>query len=160
MAKHEPQFCFSLPRLVAKLRGGSTGRTEANWLETNSVGTMIHAIVYIFFAHLLLSRLELWQQLVLLIPLAVLVLFFWVILFQVQSLIVKGARAAGLLREIPNSRAQGVLTGAVTTGLALHLVAAGSWMRVIGAVWLTAVSLNLCAAAILAFTDADGPAVL
>ena len=160
MAKPEPQFFFSLPRLMAKLSGGSAERTEANWLETNSVGTMIHAIVYIFFAHLLLSQLAFWQQVVLLLPLAVLVLLFWVMLFQLQLLIIKAARAVGLLRQIPNSRAQGVLVGAVASGFALHLVAVGSWMRVLGAIWLIAVSLNLCAAVILAFTDADGPAVL
>jgi hypothetical protein len=81
-------------------------------------------------------------------------------LFQLQLLIIKAARAVGLLRQIPNSRAQGVLVGAVASGFALHLVAVGSWMRVLGAIWLIAVSLNLCAAVILAFTDADGPAVL
>jgi hypothetical protein len=155
-----PQYFFSLPRLLAKIRGGSAQRTEANWLEANAVGALVHAIVYGFFARIALSHLPLWQQLALLLPLVIVVLVFWMIWFLIWALVIRTVRAAGMLRDLPLSRVQGVLVGLMTTTCACYLIAEGSWLRVLGYLWLIAVSLNLLAAVILAVSDADGPAVL
>ena len=155
-----PQYFFSLSRLLSKLRGGSAQRAEANWLEANAVGALIHAIVYSFFARVLLSHLPAWQQIALLIPLVIVVLVFWMMWFLVSALAIRAVRAAGMLRDIPISRVQGVLVGMLTTASACYLIAEGSWLRMPAYLWLTAVSLNLVAAVMLAVTDADGPAVL
>jgi hypothetical protein len=155
-----PRFYFALPRLVEKIRGGSAERTDSNWLEANAVGTFIHGIVYLFFAQLFLSSLPRWQQLALLLPLAIFVLLFWILLFALQSLVIKAAERAGLLRARPASRVQGVLIGIMTTGLAWRFTLDESWLRVLGWFWIAAVSLNLLAAGVLTISNADRRAIL
>ena len=155
-----PRFYFALPRLLAKLGGCSAARTESNWLEANIVGTATHAIAYIFFAHLLLAGLPRWQQFALLLPIAGVVWLFWLLLFALNAVVISLFRAAGLLRRMPESHVQGIAIGALTTVFAFHLITAGSWMRPLGIAWVIAVSLNLLAAIILAFTHAERPAVL
>ena len=152
-----PRFYFALPRLLAKLGGGSADPTDTNWLETNAVGTLIHAVVFLFFARLFLAGRETWQQLLLLVPLAIFTLLFWMLLFAIQTLIIRSARALGLLRNIRDDRANGVLIGIVTTAFAWQLLGAGTWLRAIAAVWLVAVALNLLAACVLALSNADTP---
>jgi hypothetical protein len=154
-ASPAPRFYFALPRLVAKVFGGSARRTDSNWLETNSVGAAIHAIVYVFFARWLLNGLPAWQQAALLLPLVIVVLLFWMLLFGIQSLMIKAVRGAGMLRDLPAWRVQGVLIAIMTTVFAWDLIGAGSWMRVLGWFWIAAVSLNLLAASILALNNAD-----
>lgn len=152
-----PRFYFAFPRLLAKLGGGSAERTDTNWLETNAVGTLIHAIVFLFLAQLFLAGRAVWQQLMLLVPLAILTLLFWMVLFALQTLIIRSARSLGLLRDIRDDRANGVLIGIVTTAFAWQLLGAGTWVRAIAAVWLVAVALNLLAACVLALSNADAP---
>jgi len=55
-------------------------------------------------------------------------------------------------------RAQSVLIGMLTTAFACQLARSGTWLRVIGLVWIAALCCNLLAAAVLALTDADRPA--
>jgi hypothetical protein len=154
----EPQFYFALPRLLAQLRGRSATRTEQNWLETNLVGAAMHLIVFAFAAQLLLANLALWQQVLLLLPVVVLVLLAWVIFFSLNLQLIRLLRAAGLFRGLPNVRIQSVAAGLAVTALAWQLLLAGSWMSVLGLVWIVAVVSNLIAAALLAVTHADAPA--
>jgi hypothetical protein len=150
-----PRFYFALPRLLAKIGGGNAQRTDSNWVETNSAGTLIHGVAYVFFARWFLHGLATWQQAVLLLPLVIVVLLFWILLFGIQALVIRAMNAAGMLRDLPAWRVQGVLIGFVTTAFAWQLVGAGSWMRVLGYIWITAVSLNLLAACILALSHGD-----
>ena len=150
-----PRFFFALPRLTARLRGRNAERTDTNWLETNAVGTLIHAIVFLFLAQLLLADLPTWQQLALLVPVAFLTLLFWMLLFAAQVLVIKLSRACGILRNISDDRANGLLIGIVTTAFAWQLLDAGMWLRAIAAVWLTALTLNLLAACVLRLSDAN-----
>jgi uncharacterized membrane protein YhdT len=159
-APPSPRFYFALPRLLNKIFGGDGRRTDSNWLEANSVGAAIHAIVYVFVARCLLSGLPPWQQAALLLPLVLVVLLCWMVLFAIQSLMIRAVRAAGMLRDLPEWRVQGVLVAIVTTVFAWELIGAGSWMRVLGSFWIAAVSLNLLAACILAFSNADRAAVV
>jgi hypothetical protein len=154
-----PRFYFALPRLIQKLRGGSAERTDSDWLEANAVGAIIHVIVYVFFARLLLSSLPMWQKLALLLPLALLVLLFWMLWFAILSVVINAAQRAGLLRAIPPSRVQGVLIGIITTAFACRFIFDSPWLRLVGWFWITAVSLNLLAACILAFSNGDRTAV-
>ncbi len=158
MQGSEPQFYFALPRLIAQLRGRNASRTENNWLEANIVGGTMHAIVFLFTARLLLSHLPAWQQVLLLLPVVLLVLLSWMLFFAFSKRLIHLLRAFGLFRNLPNFRLHSVIAGAVVTALAGQLVLAGSWMRVLGLVWIGAVLLNLVAAALLAATHADAPA--
>jgi hypothetical protein len=150
-----PRYFFSLPRLIARLRGHNAERTDTHWLEANAVGTLIHAIVFLFLARWLLTGSSTWQQLALLVPLAILTLLFWMLLFAVQVLVIKAARAFGMLRNVPDDRANGMLVGIVTTVFACQLLGAGTWLRAIAAVWLVALALNLLAACVLGLSNAD-----
>jgi hypothetical protein len=155
-----PRFYFALPRLVAALCGGSAERTEANWAEANIVGTMVHAVVYLFFARRALSGLVVWQQIALLLPVALLVWIVWLIFFYVCSVLIKAARSMAILRDVTNAHAQSVLVGLMTTAFAVDLFFADA-TRVIGAIWLLAVTVNLLAAALLALrVHADRAAIL
>ena len=148
-------YYFALPRLVASFRGGPTQRSEQNALEAHVVGTLVHAITFAFAARLLLGGLPAWRQIVLLLPVAVLVWTWWSIFFYVSSLATNLLRSAGLLREMPDRHAQSLTVGIVTTLLAWQLAAAGSWMAVLGWIWLLALALNLAAAAVLALRHAE-----
>ena len=150
MPKAEPVFYFSLPRLFERWRGGCDARTEMNWTEANAVGATVHAIFYVFAAHLFLGGLARWQQMILLLPLVSLVWIGWLVLLYLNTLILRLLRLGGLLRDLPDNRAQSFLVGVVATAFAIELIRAGSWLRFFGALWLAAVCLNLAAAAVLA----------
>jgi len=150
------RFFFSLPRLLAKLRGGSSGRTEGNWLEANVVGSAFYLITYLCAANLMLAGLAWWVQVALLLPVAFLVWAAWLILLYAGALLIRVLRAVRLLPALPAHRVQGVLAGMMTIACAWHLLGAGSWLRVIGTVWMIAVGLNLVAATVLALSSQDG----
>lgn len=154
-ARGEPQFFFSLPRLIEKLRGRSAARSDRNWLEANVVGAAMHGVIYLCGARWLLTGRPLSEQLLLLLPLAVLLCLWWVMFFGVGAIFIKLLHALGLLSRLPTARPQGVLAGAMVTAFAWQLTLADSWMRAVGWIWLAAVSLNLLAALLLAITDAN-----
>lgn len=156
--RERPQFYFSLPRLIASQLGWNADRTEGNWLEANIVGGGEHLIWYAFAAQLLLSRLPLWEQIALLIPVAFLVWLCWLVALYINSVLIRLLRAAGLIRDLSNVRAQSVLLGMVTTVFAFYLVENESWLALLGIAWVAAVSLNLLAAAVLVVRDAVNPA--
>lgn len=149
------EFYFALPRLLARSRANQHMRSEKNSLEANVVGTLNHLLVYAFAFALLLKDLPGWQQVLLLLPLAVLVLIFWLLLLYVNSWIIKLLRAAGLMRALPNNRAQTLLISIVTTAMAGKLLFSEGWPRCVGLLWLAAVGLNLLAATLLAFRHGD-----
>ena len=141
---------FALPRLIAKLSGASCTRTEGNWLEAYLTGTAIYLISYLFAANLLLAKLGIWQAVVVLPILLFAMWIFWLIVLYLNSLVVKACWSCGLCTDLPPNRIQSVLMGIVTTVFAAQLLAAGSWLRWVGAIWIIAVALNLSAALLLA----------
>jgi len=147
-----PRFYFALPRLVWSWVGGDTGRTEKNGLEANAVGGLVHLVVYAFAFEVCLTSASAWQRLLLLLPLAILVWLFWIIFIYANTWIIRLLRAAGLMRDLPQGRAQSILVGVVTTAFALRLLEAEAWRHVVRAVWVAAVALYLFAAAVLALT--------
>ena len=140
-----PRFYFALPRLLARLAGGSSAPTEQNWLETNAVGGAIHLILFLTGAQALLAGRVWWQQVALLLPLFVLFWAFWIIYFYVTTRLLKLLRV-----RMPPDRAQGLLIAIVTSGCACWLLQAGGLLRVVAMVWLCAVSANVIAAGVLA----------
>jgi hypothetical protein len=146
---------FALPRLLRKLRGLSATRSEGNWIEAYAAGTVVFLISYLFVASLLWPKLH-WWQIAIVLPLLIPgVWIAWLILLYLHSLIVKFCWAVGLCTDLSRNRVQSVLMGIVTTVLAAQLVAAGSWLRWVGAIWIAAVALNLAAALLLALFDEE-----
>jgi len=151
MRTAEPAFYFSLPRLLWRWNGGNAARTEANWLETNVAGLLVHGIVYLFAFQLFLTGMPPLAQVLLALPLLAAVWVFWVIFFYATSLCIR----AGLLRSLPRARAQSVMVGTLTTCFAFALAESGTWSRWIGLLWIAAVVLNLSAGALLALQSPD-----
>jgi hypothetical protein len=151
-------FYFALPRLWAKCRGGNAARDESNWLEMNVAGLFFHLIAYVFAFHLLASGLTFAQQILLLIPLAFLVWFFWLLLFYLDSLCIKLLRALGFMRRLSDGRAQTILIGVVMICFAISLASESGVWRAIGILGLGIFALNLLAAAILALASSNVPA--
>lgn len=151
--QRNPRFYFALPRLLWSWRGGDAGRTEKNGFEAHSVGTLIHLVAYAFAFQVCLTNMPPWQQLLLVVPLAFVVWLFWINLLYANSHVIRLLRACGLMRDLPQGRAQGILVALIMTAFALHLLVVDGWTRFVGAIWIAALALNLVAAAILALND-------
>lgn len=151
----EPRFYFSLPRLLARLSRGNATRVEKNALEAWIGGIIFYLISYLFAAHLVVDETTLWKQIPLLILVAFLIWLFWLLVLYINSVIIKLLRAGGLFRTVPTRHAQSILLGITTTALAYGLVTSDSWMRSVGIIWMVAVAINLAAAFLLFFIDAD-----
>ena len=146
---------FALPRFIRKLRGGNATRSEGNWLEAYVLGAVVYLLSYLFAANLLLPRLTWWQTAIVL-PLLLFGLWIsWLIVLYINSLIAKGCETIGLFPDLPRRHVQSVLMGILTTVFAAQLLTADPWLRVIGALWLAAVALNLAAALMLALFHDD-----
>ncbi|MFL6520634.1 MAG: hypothetical protein ACJ8NS_10480 [Chthoniobacterales bacterium] len=152
---NEPRFYFALPRLLAKFRGGNSGRAEKNVAEAWVVGGGIYLVSYLYFAGYISGVTSWWLCGLLLVVLAFLVWLFWLLAFYLNSLILKLLRGAGLLRALPVRRCQSVLLMTIGTAMAVALVQRGSFGSEIGAIWLTATAMNLAAAAILALGNGE-----
>jgi hypothetical protein len=146
----QPGCYFSLPRLFWKWSGRSARRSEANAAEANLVGLATFGISYLSLASFLSDDLAWWTQLILFVLLGFATFLFWLVALYVNALIIKLLRRLGLMRAVSDSRAQVVLVALLTTIFALYLIQGDSWVRVIGAIWIFAVVLNLVAAALFA----------
>ena len=121
------------------------------------LGTVVYLISYLFTANLLLPKLNWWQTAIVL-PLLLFGLWIgWLIVLYINSLIAKGCQSVGLCADLPRRRVQSVLMGILTTIFAAQLLTAGPWLRVIGALWIVAVALNLAAALLLALFMTENP---
>ena len=151
----EPSFYFALPRLLAKWRGGAANRAEKNEVEAWSAGLAIFGISYLYFAILIPGDATWGARMMMFVALAFLVWLFWLAVLYVNSLILKLLQRFGLFRSLPMRRGQSVLLATTTTAMAIALVQRDSFASEIGAIWLTATSMNLAAAAILAFSNGE-----
>ena len=148
---------FALLRFFRKLRGRDAARSEGNWLEAYVLGAVVYLISYLFAANLLLPKLNWWQNAIVLPLLLFGIWIGWLIVLYLNSLIAKGCESIGLCTDVPRRRVQSVLMGILTTVFAAQLLTAGPCLRVIGALWILAVVLNLAAALMLALFP-DGSA--
>ena len=148
-----PRFYFALPRLMSKWRGGDSTRAEKNSAEAWAGGIGVYLVSYLFFAALVPAWFPLWRALLVFIALGFGVWLFWLGMLYVNSLIIKLLRFVGLIREMPDRHGQSILISTTATGMACSLLTSGSWMAEIAALWIIAVTMNLAAAAILAFQN-------
>jgi apolipoprotein N-acyltransferase len=149
------RFYFALPRLLAMLRGGDTRRAEQNGAEAWAAGIATYVISYIFFAESIPDNAAWWLGGLLLVALAFLVLLFWLLALYLNSLVLKFLGWCGLFRTLPARRGQSVLVGTTATAMALGLLQRGPLAGELGAIWLTALAMNLTAAVVLAFRNGD-----
>ena len=152
---NEPRFYFALPRLLSKMRGGNASRAENNAVEAWAGGVGIYAVSYLYFAEYLSEVNNWYLRGLLLVVLAFLVWLFWLLVFYLNSLILKLLHGVGLFRALPRRRGQSILLVTIATAMAVALVQRSSLVSEIGAIWLTANAMNLVAAAILAFSNGD-----
>jgi hypothetical protein len=149
------RFYFALPRLLAVWRGGDPERGEQNSGEAWVAGVGSYLVSYLFFARLIPATFDFWLKTLLLIGLAFAVWVFWLVALYLNSLVLKLAGACGLFRALPARRGQSVLVGATTTAMAIALLPRGGAVAEIGAIWLTAVAMNLAAATVLALRHGE-----
>lgn len=147
---------FSLFRLLATMRGGSSKRSENNWIEAHGVGWMIYLVSFAFGAEFLWSKTVGWKFIVDLIALAFAIWLAWLIILYFNLLLIRLLRLCGVCREISNRAVQSVLILALTTALALQLARSDSWLRVIGMGWLLVVAANFFSFLVLSLIDNGG----
>jgi hypothetical protein len=152
---NEPRFYFALPRLLSKMRGGNSGRAEKNAAEAWVGGVGIYAVSYLYFAGYLSEFGNWWLRGLVLVVLAFLVWLFWLLVLYLNSLILKALHGIGLFRTLPTRRGQSILLATTATAMAVALLQRDSFVSEIGAIWLTAIAMNLVAAMILAFANGD-----
>jgi hypothetical protein len=153
--EHKTSCYFALPRLIYKLVGGVSERSENNSVEAYLGGIAIFAITYALLVDLLLRQLTGWQALLGCIALAIGVWIFWVIVLYLNSLAIQALRACGLFRKTANRHAQNILVGIVVTLFAGELSRHDSSIRWIGIVWLAFLIMNLAAASLLALISPE-----
>jgi hypothetical protein len=151
-----PRFYFALPRLMSRWRGGDSVRAEKNSAEAWAAGIGVYIVSYLFFAALLPAQFRLWRALLVFIALAFGVWLFWLVMLYLNSLVIKLLRFAGLIRQMPDRHGQSILISTTATVMACSLLTSGSWIADIGALWIIGVTMNLAAAAILAFQNGSG----
>lgn len=149
-----PQFYLAAPRLLAKLRGGSGARTEKNWREANLFGAAVFIVSYAAMARLFISQPSVAKLLAFAVPIAIATWLFWVVAVYVNSLEIRLLRACGLMRQLPDPRAQSLLICLTTTLFAMWLATSAAWASLIGWLWLCATAVNLIAATILRVINA------
>ena len=150
-----PRFYFSLPRLLAKFRGGDATRAEKNASEAWAASLAVYAISYLYFADFVPDTLSWWLHALIFVALAFLVWLFWLLVLYLNSLILKLTRSLGLFRALPIRRGQSILIATATTAMAVALALRNSFVSEVGAIWLIATALNLVAALILALNNGD-----
>jgi len=150
-----PRFYFALLRLMATLRGGSSGRAENNGGEAWIASIATYLVSYLFFAQFIPATVAPWLKILILVLLAFLVWLFWLLALYVNSLVIKLLQACGLFRGIPVRRAQSILVAGTASVMSLQLFQRDDWMTEVAAIWLIAVAMNLAAAAILVLRHGD-----
>lgn len=138
------------------MRGGSSERSENNWIEAHGVGWIIYLISFAFGAQLLWSKTVGWKFIVDLVALAFAIWLAWLIILYLNSLLIRLLRLCGVCREISNRAVQSVLILALTTAFAMQLVRSGSWLRIIGMAWLLVVAANFFSFLVLSLIDNGG----
>src|SRR5215210_4828352 len=114
------EFNFALPRLLAAPAGTKRLRSEKNGAEARLAGGFNHLVIFAAIFHLLTARVSLSAALLLLVPIAVLVWIFWLLLLYVNSWIIYFIRKAGLAQSLPDNRAQTALITGLTCGMAVY----------------------------------------
>jgi hypothetical protein len=142
-------FYFALPRLLNRIRGGTDKVSESNAAESYLGSIGIFIIPFVFALQLFAERFSGWSAIAFDLVLVFAVWIFWLIVFYINSLIVKLLRACGLFRETPNRRAQDIFIAIVLAAMAYRLSILHGWLGWIGWLCLCALGANFLAAILL-----------
>ena len=142
-------FYFALPRLLNRIRGGTDKVSESNAAESYLGSIGIFIITFVFGLQLFAERFSGWSVIAFDLALVFAVWIFWLIVFYINSLIVKLLRACGLFRETPNRRAQDIFIAIVLAAMAYRLSILHGWLGWIGWLCLCALGANFLAAILL-----------
>jgi len=142
-------FYFALPRLLNRMRGGTDEVSESNAAEAYLGSIGIFIITFVFGLQLFAERFSGWSVIAFDLLLIFAVWIFWLIVFYINSLIVKLLRACGLFRGTPNRRAQDIFIAIVLAAMAYRLSILHGWLGWIGWLCLCALGANFLAAIVL-----------
>jgi len=140
---------FALPRLLNRMRGGTDEVSESNAAEAclGSIGIFI--ITFVFGLQLFAERFSGWPLIVSAALLVFAVWIFWLAIFYINSIFIKGLRACGLFRGTPNRRAQDLFIGIVVAAMSYRLSILHGWPGWAGWLCLCALGANFLAAILL-----------
>jgi len=142
-------FYFALPRLLNRIRGGTDKVSESNAAESYLGSIGIFIITFVFGLQLFAERFTGWSVIAFDLVLVFAVWIFWLIVFYINSLIVKLLRACGLFRGTPNRRAQDIFIAIVLAAMAYRLSILHGWLGWLGWLCLWALGANFLAAILL-----------
>jgi hypothetical protein len=142
-------FYFALPRLLNRMRGGTDEVSESNAAEAYLGSIGIFIITFVFGLQLFAERFSGWSVMAFDLLLVFAVWIFWLVVFYINSLIVKLLRACGLFRGTPNRRAQDIFVGIPVAAMAYRLSILPGWLGWIGWLCLCALGVNFLAAILL-----------
>ena len=131
------------------MRGGTDKVSESNAAEAYLGSIGIFIITFVFGLQLFAERFSGWSVIAFDLVLVFAVWIFWLIVFYINSLIVKLLRACGLFRETPNRRAQDIFIAIVLAAMAYRLSILHGWLGWIGWLCLCALGANFLAAILL-----------
>ena len=146
----QPRFYFALPRLVAKLCGGSEMRSESNGWETHLAGLLIFVVSELMAMEVVARNIGGWKRAAVLLVCASALWIFWPAVIFINSLIIRLVRTFGWFERTPDRYVQSVLIGVLTTLFAWRIMSAGPVIQIIAMIWMVAVIANLSAAIVLA----------
>jgi hypothetical protein len=142
-------FYFALPRLLNRMRGATDEVSESNAAEAYLGSIGIFIITFVFGLQLFAERFSGWSVIAFDLVLVFAVWIFWLVVFYINSLIVKLLRACGLFRETPNRHAQDIFIGIVVAAIAYRLSTLHGWPGWVGLLCLCALGANFVAAMLL-----------
>jgi hypothetical protein len=142
-------FYFALPRLLNRMRGATDEVSESNAAEAYLGSIGIFIITFVFGLQLFGERFSSWSVIAFDLVLVFAVWIFWLVVFYINSLIVKLLRACGLFRETPNRHAPDIFIGIVVAAMAYRLSTLHGWPGWVGLLCLCALGANFVAAMLL-----------
>src|ERR1017187_10290865 len=142
-------FYFALPRLLHRMGGGTDKISEGNAAEAYLGGIVTFLVSFLFSWQLLAGRCTGWQAIAVGIVLLLAVSILWLLVFYLDSLVIKILRIGGIFRKMANRHAQDILIQIVVAAFAYELAISVSWMRCIGFFCLLLLGVNFAAALLL-----------
>lgn len=154
MRKGQRGYILALPRLFARLAGGSARRAEWSAWEVYGFGVFVFAMACLAAGHALFGFVRpgpgRWLGL-LLLPLVVWIAFL--LLYYVNSLLARLLRRLGLYSARTNNPLQHFIIISLMTLLAGWMLEEGGWLSSLGILWLALLALNLLALLFLKILD-------
>ena len=149
------RFYFALPRLLAKLCGGSGIRSESNGWETHLAGLLVFVMSELVAMEAFARNTGGWKRAAVLLVCGFALWIFWPAVIFINSLVIRLVRAFGWFERTPDGYVQSVLIGVLTTLFAWRLISAGPAIQFIAMIWMVAIVANLNAAIVLALLHAN-----